>query len=420
MSAAVKGWCPGLLRPMLAGDGLLVRLRPPGGILGAEALAVVARAARELGNGLADLTSQANLQLRGLTPDGAATLAQWLRPLGLVDDSAASEARRNIVVSPLGEGDFFGSEIPSPAPAGAASPVDLASLLRDLAAHLRDAHELVSLPPKFTFLIDEGGPLPLGDVPASIRFEAMVGAAGPLFLVKLAGTSATAPVVGQCARQSLAPVAISLARGQNPVDLQPIAAADIPPPRATAQAQDCLRQFTIGTTHFLGALAPFGRLTAAMLAALAEVAGQTERPVRLTPWRCVLVPLSAPADADSLGQRLARAGFILDPSDPRARVAACVGSPACTSATTAVREDAALFAQALSLHGGTGIALHVSGCSKGCAQQKAAPITLVARAGSYDLVLAGNAQARPQETGHTRATALLRLREIFAEPEPVA
>ena len=27
-SAQVKGWCPGALRPMLSGDGLIVRIRP--------------------------------------------------------------------------------------------------------------------------------------------------------------------------------------------------------------------------------------------------------------------------------------------------------------------------------------------------------------------------------------------------------
>jgi precorrin-3B synthase len=35
----------------------------------------------------------------------------------------------------------------------------------------------------------------------------------------------------------------------------------------------------------------------------------------------------------------------------------------------------------------TGVALHVSGCAKGCARQAATPFTLIARAGSYDLVM---------------------------------
>ena len=30
-AAAIKGWCPGALRPMQSGDGLVVRVRPFGG-----------------------------------------------------------------------------------------------------------------------------------------------------------------------------------------------------------------------------------------------------------------------------------------------------------------------------------------------------------------------------------------------------
>ena len=460
--ATVKGWCPGVLRPMPSGDGLLVRVRPHGGMLDAQALAVLAQASRDLGNGLADLTSQANLQLRGLTPAGVEVLAHRLRPLGLVDDSAASEARRNIVVSPLGGGDEIcadtvtthavlaglvpaiqagrlsnSSKVDATSRRGwpgqarprrpnshlgiePVAPFNIPPLAYDLALQLRNAGDLDTLPPKFTFLIDAGGPLPLGDVKASIRFEAMPGTDTPRFLVKLCGTSASGEVIGQCTPQTLAAVALSLARRQSPAGLLPVALADIPPPRAVTQADDCLRQFACDDMHYIGALAPFGRLTSAMLAALADIAQRANCPVRLTPWRCVLVPLAAPAQAGGVQQQLADAGFVLTPDDPSARIAACVGAPACTSATTPVRADAAVFGQALTSHKGKGIALHVSGCAKGCAHQKPAPVTLVARAGTYDLVLAGTAQAGAQETGHTRASALMRLHQIFADPESFA
>ena len=35
-AAAIKGWCPGALRPMQSGDGLVVRVRPFGGRLEAH------------------------------------------------------------------------------------------------------------------------------------------------------------------------------------------------------------------------------------------------------------------------------------------------------------------------------------------------------------------------------------------------
>ena len=41
---AAKGWCPGALRPMESGDGLIARIRPRGGRLSAAAAAVGTRA----------------------------------------------------------------------------------------------------------------------------------------------------------------------------------------------------------------------------------------------------------------------------------------------------------------------------------------------------------------------------------------
>ncbi|MGX1077699.1 sulfite reductase beta subunit-like hemoprotein [Bradyrhizobium elkanii] len=49
MSAvAVKGWCPGALRPMRSGDGLVVRIRPRAGRLdAAQAAGIAELAARD-------------------------------------------------------------------------------------------------------------------------------------------------------------------------------------------------------------------------------------------------------------------------------------------------------------------------------------------------------------------------------------
>ena len=55
MSAvAIKGWCPGALRPMQSGDGLVVRVRPFGGRLEAAQVAGIADLAERYGNGLID------------------------------------------------------------------------------------------------------------------------------------------------------------------------------------------------------------------------------------------------------------------------------------------------------------------------------------------------------------------------------
>ena len=64
----IKGWCPGALRPMASGDGLVLRIRARNGRLTPDQAQGIAGLARQHGNGLIDLTSRANLQLRDNHP----------------------------------------------------------------------------------------------------------------------------------------------------------------------------------------------------------------------------------------------------------------------------------------------------------------------------------------------------------------
>ena len=98
---AIKGWCPGALRPMRSGDGLVVRIRPHGGRLSRAQACGIADLAERFGNGLMDLTNRANLQIRGVDDAGHAPLIAELARFDLVDADPGAEALRNIVVTPL-------------------------------------------------------------------------------------------------------------------------------------------------------------------------------------------------------------------------------------------------------------------------------------------------------------------------------
>ena len=86
-------------------------------------------------------------------------------------------------------------------------------------------------------------------------------------------------------------------------------------------------------------------------------------------------------------------GFIVDADDPRLRIAACPGAPACMHGHRSVRDDATRWA--LLLPKVDGVVLHVSGCAKGCARPSATAATFTATATGYDLILDGTAGDPP-------------------------
>jgi precorrin-3B synthase len=95
-----RGWCPGVHAPMPSGDGLLMRVKPFGGILSAAALRTLAVVAAGCGNGAVELTNRGNIQLRGLTPVTAPLAAAALVEAGLADPDPVREARRNVIAVP--------------------------------------------------------------------------------------------------------------------------------------------------------------------------------------------------------------------------------------------------------------------------------------------------------------------------------
>ncbi|WP_139983767.1 nitrite reductase [Nocardioides litoris] len=90
--------CPGALRPWLADDGPLVRLRTVGGELPAATLAGLSDLAATYGDGDVHLTARANLQLRAV--DHGEPFLQAVEALGLLPSRAHDQAR-NVMVSPL-------------------------------------------------------------------------------------------------------------------------------------------------------------------------------------------------------------------------------------------------------------------------------------------------------------------------------
>lgn len=423
MSASLRrGWCPGALRPMETGDGLLVRVRITGGIVPLPMARALAEASRRFGNGILDLSARANLQIRGVSDATLPGLTGVLADFGLLDEVPKAEAVRNVLASPLAGLD-------------PTAVLDIRPVTRALEARLVSDATLHDLPTKFGFLLDDGGSPGLAGIPADIRFDAVAGPGGPQMRVSLGGTAADARPVGLCPPAEVPEAAARLARtflacrGTGPdaprrmrdllasgAALPPaLLPADLPPLPARAEGPDAgIGLFHAGSLPVVGVGAPFGRLDADSLATLAgEAARAGASEIRLTPWRSLLVP---GPDPDRIGTMLDALAplFVTRPDDPRLAVAACSGAPGCRRATTPIHEDAAKLAPSARALASAGVSLHLSGCAKGCAHPAPSRATLVAANGRYGLVLDGTAQEFPIRTGLTLAGAIAALQDLAA------
>jgi precorrin-3B synthase len=401
-AALREGRCPGALAPMRTGDGLLARLRVSGRPLSLDRAEAIADCAARYGNGVIELSSRANIQLRGVHEAALPDLHRRLSALGLIDADAANEAARNIVANPIADID-------------PAAILDVSPIVVALEAKLAADPSLKRLPAKFGFLIDGGGALPLGDVEADVRFEAFRDEDGARFAVALAGDD---DAVAVCAPREIPGVAASLAaaflreavarcdslrrmreltlaHGAAPV--LRAAGLTLVPPRASARRvaahQDFLGMHPLGDFFFVGAAPLLGRMTADDFRFLAQAARRcSAADIRVTPWRALILAGLERQGAEDLAAALAQR-FIVAPADPRLAVVACSGAPACAKAARPVQAEALGFAS--SLPSGEGIVLHVSGCAKGCAHPRTAPFTLVAHPSGYDLVVNGRAGDEP-------------------------
>lgn len=366
----VKGWCPGAHRPMASGDGLVVRVRPPQGELGADQARGLADLAERHGSGAVEATSRANLQLRGVTEAAHPALLQGLAALGLLDPDAGAEARRNIVLDPFrAEGD--GQEVAA----------------RALALGLASA-AFAALPSKFGFVVDAGPLRRLACISGDIRIEA----AGARLIVRADGCDGGRAVDFPAEAAALA---LELARwflasgGVGPDGRgrmrRHLSAAPLPgpllgpmPPNPAAPPP---RPGPEGTG--VSVAAAFGQFGADQLRHLAACADR----LRVTPFRMIHLPQPRRwPDAPDL---------ILAPDDPLLSVLACTGAPGCPQAAMPTREIARRLAPSLA----PGRVLHVSGCAKGCAHPGRADLTLVGRAGGFDLVREGAPWDEPLHRG---------------------
>jgi len=368
-ASAIKGWCPGALRPMRSGDGLVVRVRPFGGRLEAAQISGLAGLAERFGSGLIDVTSRANLQIRGVSDESHGPLLDGLARLALLDPDVDTESRRNILVTPFwNEGD------------------DTQALAAELEEALADS--ALKLPTKFGFAIDDGTSRVLAGDSADVRIERdrsgrlLVRADGAR-LGRSVGRGGAVSTALAIANWFITSGGVSGGRGRMAAHIASGAAL---PGTLRGETEPAPVMAALRPGHYpQGAMVgvAFGQMLHSTLHQFAACG----HALRMTPWRMVL----------SEGKRAMPkgAGLITEPYDPALRVIACSGAPRCREAHADTRALAAALAPRIAAD----TRLHVSGCAKGCAHSGAAAVTLVATRTGFDLVRGGSTRDEPALRG---------------------
>jgi precorrin-3B synthase len=355
----IKGWCPSAYRPMLSGDGLVVRIRPRCGRFSAAQARGIADLAARYGNGLIDVTGRANLQIRGVRAAGHEPLLGGLAQLGLIDADEETEARRNVLVAPFwNQGD------------------DTHLLATGLEQAL--AASRLGVPAKFGFALDCGPQRLLTRAPADVRIEC--GVAGGL-IVRADGAEQGRPV----GPDEAVDAALSLAKwfgasggmrgGRGRMAPHLASGTRLPDALAGNTSPAPVMATPDPGLDSRGALVGlvFGQMESVTLRFLAGLAPG----LRLTPWRMVFI--------EGLTKMPQHDGLVTRADDPTLRVSACTGAPACPQA----HADTRALAAALASHLPADRRLHVSGCAKGCAHPSASSITLVGTEDGFDLIRDG-------------------------------
>jgi precorrin-3B synthase len=358
--------CPGVLRPHLAQDGAVVRVRIPGGQTSGTALGRLSRIAQESGSGHLQLTSRASLQLRGLPyplPDG---FIDAVRGAGFLP-SDTHERVRNIIASPL---------------TGISGGVsDVRPMVAALDAGLCDSPQLAGLPSRFLFAIDDGRDDVSGGT-FDLGFRAIDHDLGWLMV---SGSGWGLQVSARDAVEQLLDLAhqfLTASEGVGGVwhvrDLSSWATS-LPGIRATG-----LPRATTSTP--LGAIAgaasvqvPLALLTPAQAAAVEACAG----PVVITPSRGLVLPGAAARLTE-----LVAGGLVDDPASPWSAISACVGAPSCQQSLINTRA----YAAALARSGSPLSRTHISGCERRCGAPAVDHLDLVAPGEAQLLTLVGEAR----------------------------
>jgi ferredoxin-nitrite reductase len=401
----------GLFYAAPAQDAFMCRLRMPNGILTAHQLRGIADIAEQHGGGYAHVTTRANLQIREIGATHALAVLMAVQELGLTSRGAGADNIRNITGSPTAGIDP--QEL-----------IDTRPLARALHHHILNHRELYGLPRKFNIAFDGGGQVAVledtNDIGfVAVRVEDAAGVApGVYFRMQLGGITGHGDFARdtgvlltpeQCVPLAVAVVRVFIAHGDRTdrkrARLKYVleamgldrfmeeVAKELPftplrlPLSACVPRAPIVRHGHIGVhpqkqsgLSYLGVVLPVGRLGAAELRGLADIAAEFgSGTARLTVWQNLIlsdIPNARVAEAES---RIAALGLGTKASSIRGGLVACTGNTGCKFSATDTKGQALAIADHLESRIALDqpVNIHLTGCPNSCAQHYVGDIGLL-------------------------------------------
>jgi ferredoxin-nitrite reductase len=423
--------CPDIYHPAIARDGLLTRLRIPGGVLETAQCLAIADLLALTGLDYIQVTNRANLQLRALGKDLAAEVLAKLTDCGLVATNQSIEGIRNIMLSPTAGID-------------SRELIDVRPLAQAWADYLDDHPELGSLSTKFSVGFDGGGSVGIIDRPNDITLLAVSDREFSFYLGM--GKRGSAPVqiplrlgldecilmiaaIAQTYRQGIELIGGDARQKPRLRDVirhwgltgfgeivrdkftglgelgvgsweQGVGSKELGGDRTDRAVHNHLgvHQQSQPGRYYLGIVLPLGRWQLAQIKSMGEIADRYgSGSIRLTPWQNMILPDVRSDDLEQVQGLISKLGLIHSANHPSSLLRACAGSTGCQFGATDTQLDAIELSNYLAMNFQLDrpLNIHFSGCDKSCAQHDRADITLwgenqdLAVPGKYRISIAG-------------------------------
>ncbi|WP_158814420.1 NirA family protein [Methylocapsa sp. S129] len=392
-------------------DSYMCRLRIPNGVLTHGQLAGIADIAEKFAGGYAHVTTRANIQMREIAAKDAIHIVESVQDLGLTSRGSGADNIRNVT------GD-------ATAGIGAHELIDTRPYARAWHFHVLNQRALTGLPRKFNVAFDGGGAIPTLEETNDIGFQAVaIADAGVAFRLVLGGitghmdlardtgiivkpeeTTEVADAIvrvfiaegdrtnrtkarlkyvldrdsadGRGFETFLARVEALLERKLTRVDKARI----LPRPAQDRQAHIGAHAQRQPGLFYLGIALPVGKMSAAQMCALADIARECgDGDLRLTVWQNLLISGIAEGRLEVVKARVEAAGLDWRASSIRAGLIACTGSKGCKFAASDTKghaEDIARWCEKrITLD--RPVNIHLTGCHHSCAQHYIGDIGLI-------------------------------------------